>query len=346
MDDQAAHLELYWGRAVAVHGTLTKLQPIPGFAEEGDAPVWREGSLKLWNEDKTVRFLTRQLPKDMPTGNDLNEPAEVIGFVFSLAGDSGKSPEPVIVARRVRWLKPELDPQTFAGVKDRTIGIPDAEYDAYYRTLLHAKLMEQTDLEKQAETFWNDRQKNLKHPRPLFVDMFKSFEEDPKLYRGQVVTLTGTLRELKKWDETTEDRFNDYGLETIYEGWIYNEDSQSNPTAVVFTENPDNIPTGSNLSLPVKVTGYVFKMYGYESRDKEHPLRVAPMLLAKTITERDITEPAPFPVGWVAGALALLCLGIALFVWSANKNDKQFREEITQKDANEEPPRFDDLSVE
>jgi hypothetical protein len=32
-------------------------------------------------------------------------------------------------------------------------------------------------------------------------------------------------------------------------------------------------------------------------------------------------------------------------VWSANKKDKQFRQQLSQKDKNEEPPRFDDLTA-
>jgi hypothetical protein len=96
----------------------------------------------------------------------------------------------------------------------------------------------------------------------------------------------------------------------------------------------------------VKVTGYVFKMYGYESRDKEHPLRVAPLLLAKTVKKMAITDPKPFPVAWVGAALALLCLGIVLFVWSASRRDKEFRRQKTVKDENEEPPRFNNLNVE
>src|SRR5690606_11520469 len=100
----------------------------------------------------------------------------------------------LVVARSVRRLKPELDLRTLVNVKDRTIGIPEEEADAYYRTLLHARLMDESELKKQAEEFWSERQKQLGRPRPVFVDLFKTLTEDPNIYRGRVVTLEGTLR--------------------------------------------------------------------------------------------------------------------------------------------------------
>lgn len=350
MQDRDRSPQKYWGKPVSLHGHLKDLQKIPGPREGENASPWYEGRLKLFDLDKTVRFVTRLVPENLPIGKNLEIPVSVIGYIFPLESEDAENTlEPLIVARWVRWLKPEVDPRLLLNVKDVTIGIKnEEESNAYYRTLLQAKLVDQQTQKELAETFWKKREEELKRPRPIFVDLFKSLDSDPSIYRGQLVTLTGTLRELKKWEEMKGDvkDVNAYGLETLYEGWIFAEDSQSNPTVVVFTENPDNLPEGPNLNIPVKVTGYVFKMYGYESKDPKNPLRKAPMLLAKGLEKRNVPEAASFPMEWIAGVLIVLGLGVGLYVWSSNRTDKQFREEQHKKEEDEEPPQFDNLDGE
>ncbi len=339
MQDFEASPELYWGQAVVLHGYLTNLDRLSSATDGESEPAWHQGQLKLWNADQSVRFVTQRLPEGMPTGDKRHEPISVIGYLFSVSQGEGKPPEALVATRWVRWLKPTLDLETLANVKDRRIGLSEDEADAYYRTLLHAKLIEDDVLKQQAEAFWTHRQELLKRPRPVFVDLFKTFEEDPEIYRGQPVTLTGTMRKLR---QVTVDPLNNYGIETLYEAWVFDQDSQSNPTVVVFTENPADLPQGDEINVPVRVTGFVFKMYGYKSRDEKHPDRLAPMLIAKSVKKLTIADPDPFPTAWVGAGLALLCLGIVLYVWNSYRQDKAFRE-ITQKPDEEEPPRFDNL---
>lgn len=350
MQDRERSPDKYWGKPVSLHGHLKNLQELPGAQDGGDASPWYSGELKLFNLDKTVRFVTRSLPEGFPTGNSAGVPVSVIGDFFALrSAEDENAVEPLIVARWVRWLKPALEEDLFAEVEDVTIGIQnEGEANAYYRTLLQAKLIDETAQKELAEAFWEKRQARLERPRPLFVDLFKSLDSEPSIYRGKPITLSGTLRELKKWEEMkgSADDVNAYGLETLYEGWIFAEDSQSNPTVVVFTENPDNLPVGADLNIPVRVTGYVFKMYGYKSQDPENPLRKAPMLLAKDIEKRNVPEAASFPMIWLATALVVLGLAIGLYVWSSSRKDKQFREEHLRKEEEDEPPQFDKLDLE
>ncbi len=342
LDDFHKSPESHLGRPVALHGYLTKLEAFAPGDAESEAP-WRTGSLKLWNENRSVRFIAASLPKGFPTGEKLHEPGSVIGFAFETESnaDGEKSPELLIVARWVRRCHPALDASYLAVVTDRTIGIESWEYDAYFRTLLHAKLVDPAAQKQAAREFWQKRQKALNRPRPLFVDLFKSFADNPRLYRGQPVTMTGTLRKLTGYEA---DPLNGFGIEREYEGWFYPEDSQSNPMVVVFTEKPADLPEGSNLSVPVEVTGYVFKMYGYKAQDGNR--RVAPMLLAKTMRKLNIPEPESFPMAWVWSGLALLFLGIGGFLWSSHRADKAFRREQLEIERSEEPPRFDDLPIE
>ena len=318
LDDFQKSPELYGGQPVALHGYLTKLQPLSAPNDADREAQWHEGFLKVWNEDRSVRFIAAALPKGLPTGEKLHEPATVIGYLFPMqATDAGSenSPQPLIVARWVRWYRPALDVSDFAKVKDRTLKIPDDEFESYYRTLLHAKLVDLAAQKQLAREFWRKRRKALKRPRPLFVDLFKTLSENPRIYRGQAVTMSGTLRKLTV---SQADPLNSFGIQNVYEGWIFAEDSQSNPTVVVFTENPDNLPDkGNEVSIPVEVTGYVFKMYGYKAQDGK--LRIAPMLLAKTVRKMNVPEPESFPMAWVWTGLGGLCLGIVLFLWSSHR---------------------------
>ena len=157
------------------------------------------------------------------------------------------------------------------------------------------------------------------------------------------MTLDGTLRKLRRIPPAP---LNGFGIETLYEAWLFADDAQSNPTVVVFTENPAKIPEGDDLAIPVKVTGYVFKMYGYQSRDKEHPFRVAPMILARSMKMLVVAEPNTIPKTWVAVELGLLCLGLVLFVWVSSRKDRKLREQLLRNEKPEEPPQFDLLGNE
>ncbi len=337
--------ELYFGKPVALHGYLTKLQPLPASKDAEDAEQEThgyEGRLKVWNDDRSVSFVIAKLPKGLPRGENLHEPGSIIGYLFRVRADadSEKPAEPLVVARWVRWYRPALDADSLANVKDRTLHIQDEEYEPYFRTLLHAKLVDFKAQQKLARDFWEKRQKSLKRPRPLFVDLFKTMLKNPRIYRGQAVTMTGTLRKLTV---SQADPLNSFCIQDLYEGWIFAEDSQSNPTVVVFTEKPDDLPKGEKLSVPVQVTGYVFKLYGYEAQDGKR--RLAPMLLAKTMQKLVIPEPEPFPLAWVGAGFAVLCLGVLLFFWSAYRGDKQFQQKQTAIEQAGEPPKFDNLPV-
>lgn len=342
MRDREEHPDLYWGKPVAVHGYLSEIREVSPPEENQDAEVWFEGRLKIWKEEGSVRFVSRRLPEGVTAGKEREVPVSVIGYVFPLANAESQAPEPLIAAAAVRPFRPVPDASALPPDKGLTIGISgDDEWDAYYRLLLHARLVDNQTQQRLAAEFWKNRQTELEKPRPLFVDLFKSLDAQPEIYRGQPVTLTGTLRTLTSWDES--DRLNDYGIERVYEGWIFTPDSQSNPTVVVFTENPDDLPVRENLNLPVKVTGYVFKMYGYRSHEN---LRKAPMIMAAKMERMNVPEPEPFPTIWVGGVVGLLILGVVLFLWSNHQKDKEFRQKTRAKDQADEPPQFDNLDPE
>ena len=188
-----------------------------------------------------------------------------------------------------------INPQLLEVVQDNTVNLQYEERDVYFRMLLLTQEIPLSRQEQFAADFREERR--LANPRYAkrkpsefqpFVDLF----QNPAEYRGRPVSLHGILRKLTKFDSGK----NTLGIEEAYEGWLYTDDAQSNPTVVVFTSKPQNLPVGGDLSEEIRVTGYFLKMYGYEAQDAT---RTAPLLLAGEVEWR------PGPEKYVAKSLSL-----------------------------------------
>lgn len=175
-----------------------------------------------------------------------------------------------------------LDPERFhlVDVTDRT-ELSFEESDAYYAILNHVRSVEATRIRQQAaevlQKRWRETDRFHKVPVgdfPLFYDL----TESPEFYRGRPITLSGHLIRLVKYPAGP----NDYGIETLYEGWLVTPDSQRHPTIVAFTRLPAGMEIGEQLIDGVSVTGYFLKLHTYASRDRK--TRFAPMVLAHTLT--------------------------------------------------------------
>ena len=212
-----------------------------------------------------------------------------------------------------------VNPLLLQIVKDTTIGLRYEEKTAYFRIL---KLAQQVPLSRQkgfaADFLEERRQKNPRYAKrkvsefPTFVDMF----QNPDDYRGHLVTLHGVVRKLTKYDPGK----NSQGIDEVYEAWIYTDDSQSNPAVVVFTQKPEGLTVGGDLSEEMRLTGYFFKMYGYEAQDVT---RKAPLLLAGEVEWRPGVEPYK-PQALPLEMYLLITVGVLLlgFVfWQANRRE-------------------------
>jgi hypothetical protein len=151
----------------------------------------------------------------------------------------------------------------------------------------------------------------------------------PEQYRGQLIHLRGQLRRYGPLPQ----RAGDEGRPPVYEAWLFTHDAGNNPTRVLLAESNDDIPLGDQLSMPVEVTGYFVKRYGYVTQEGEH---VAPMLIAKAL--RLIPAP-PLPnperVSRDLGRFALIFFlatgGVfALIVWRFWASDRRFRQSRLQ----------------
>ena len=205
-----------------------------------------------------------------------------------------------------------VNPVFLEPIRDFSIGVRFEERDAYFRIL---ELAWQTPLAQQEEFALNFREaRRLSDPRyakrqpdqfPVFVDMF----QHPDDYRGRPVTLHGVMRSLTKIDPGKNDR----NIGDAYEGWVYTDDSQSNPAVVIFLSKPDGLTVGGDITEEVRLTGYFFKMYGYQSQEK---VRKAPLILAGAVEWRKGPKPwKPESLGAEVYLLVTLIVVLLGFVW-------------------------------
>ncbi len=163
-----------------------------------------------------------------------------------------------------------------------SFGVRDVERDAYYALAQKARELPLNTLHRAADEWRAARRTLPEHRRyvrlsddkfPLFADLFRS----PVAYHGKLVTLRGHVRRL---DEMPADE-NPYGIEKLYQVWLFDEHSQSNPTVIVCTSIDARLkPESETLINHCRATGYFFKNMAY---DGQRDLRFAPLLIAQKL---------------------------------------------------------------
>ena len=159
----------------------------------------------------------------------------------------------------------------------------------------------------------------------------------PSRYRGQVIHIQGTLRQLRRFDPPGTAKAA--GVTDLYEGWIFDPQRfGADPWCVVFTELPAGIQTGEKLDYAVSFDGYFFKRYLYESRNtnKAEHWRRAPLLIGRTLTLTSAPIVATAENDW-AGSLVPIFLGLVLssiavafgLGWWFRSSDRRVRERVT-----------------
>jgi len=196
-------------------------------------------------------------------------------------------------------------------IDDTEMGIRVAEQDAYYRVLAHVQRADEEYLSKQART------------DVLHVNLIR----DPDRYRGLPITIYGTARRI----EPVGVNENNYGVKSLYEIWMTTPDSGNDPWRIVATSLDKRLPQGSDVSVPVKVTGYFFKQYSYASQGGLH---VAPLLLAATVEPNIIRKVAPSGTGlepYILGLAALIGCGAIFSVLVYSYGDRRFKQKMAEQ---------------
>lgn len=195
-----------------------------------------------------------------------------------------------------------LDPALVAAARDDTLGFFRAEWEAALTILAKARDLRPDVMEREALN-------NVSYSQ-LFAD--------PERYRGRLITFEDAV--LKRLTSFTVPE-NPHGIERIYEAWFFTRDSGKNPFVLRCTSIPEGIPQGESIDERIRLTGYFFKVYQYESVGG---LYAAPMLLGKRL--RWIPAPAkpqtdPHFIPYLLGGLALIgtVLGIAVWWFAAHE---------------------------
>lgn len=186
----------------------------------------------------------------------------------------------------------EIDKSYLDVVQDNTMGIRREEAKPYYWLLDHARSVAASKLEKTGRR------------DVLYLNLMT----EPDQFRGEPITIEGDLWRLYEYEASR----NDYGVERVYEGWVFTGDSANNPYRVVFTSLPRGIEPGENLRKPVRLTGYFFKREGYPSNGGVH---FTPTLLARRITINPMPNGIPLTSGIVPYMIVvIMAVGLGLLV--------------------------------
>lgn len=251
------------------------------------------------SENEKIDFKPRS-NRDLPPGviRVVEPKSEAASTEQTEPGDAGPLPE---------WA---VTPEQIATIDDNSVGLRNSERDLYYELLGRTRDLPLDTLQQHARSDLS----------------FAVLMNESTHFLGELVTIKGEFRRLTQIPVGQ----NDQGLTTIWEGWLFNRDSGTNPYCIRCTSLPEGMPTGE-LSPPVvvEVTGYFFKRYGYPRADFN--LHVAPLVIAAepqwlkpaSITDRGDSEI----VTYVLGGAVILGLGLLLILWRFRVGDKQFEQQ-------------------
>lgn len=209
---------------------------------------------------------------------------------------------PLIVApdwatRKVKSGSAGLAWEVVEDAVDEVRGVRPQEAELYYQVLAKAASVSPAAIRRKAREVKADRrEENPQWFRRGEYWMFKDIMVNPEEMRGRPITLRGYAREIRQYPAGD----NAAGIETLHEIWLFTDKSQSNPAVIVATDVPEDLPVGNDLIVPLRVTGYFFKLYGYHAGPKG---RIAPMLLAGPVEILSEPQGAGFP-WWMIGLIA------------------------------------------
>ena len=267
--------------------------------------------------------------------DDLPEPGTWVTVQGVVAGVSrgGGTAVPLVAAASLSRSGDVIFPGRWNPVEHRTLGIRPVERALYYDLLESAVRKPPEQQRAAAERFASRRRQALglleDAELPTFADVFRN----PELYEGEQVTLSGYARRIVDYPAGE----NPHGLTTLTEASVFTQDSQSNPAVVVAAAADADLPRGDDLMVPVRFTGYFFKMYGFEARDTN---RVAPLFLAGRLERME--EPAPQSGGpWLlvlAGLVAVAGVSAGWWAFRLRPKRKPLPGGAATVDATEFPP--------
>jgi hypothetical protein len=207
--------------------------------------------------------------------------------------------------------------------------------DQFAERTVAEKIEARTDTEAQKNALRKQLEKRVNQYRedlpsyPLIRDAFNQSEK----CQGQVVSFSGHIRQAISFPVGE----NDFGIKTLYQVTLFDEESKGYPVIIICTEVPDGLP----LNFPetqvydgVSVTGYYFKLFAYEGKED---LQAVPLVLAKTVSW---SPPEPtsreFP-DWGYGFVIAVGVVVLFMIVRSNRSTnrlKSVREKMSSSEDN------------
>ena len=166
---------------------------------------------------------------------------------------------------------------------------------------------------------------------------------DPQNQVGELVTLDGTVRRATRIDVgstadmAARNAAARLGIDHYYELDLFTDDSQNNPIVFCVRELPAGFPLGDGLQEPVRIAGFFFKTWSFQSRRAAPPAvddaapndkvrQVAPLLIGRGPIPLAPPDAATSrSIGLIAAGLFVLLLAA---VWAAGwwlaRGDRRF----------------------
>lgn len=227
----------------------------------------------------------------------------------------------------------------FNGVRDRTDGIRDEEYDAYYRVLHRATQFPPSTLRSAAAAVAAKAKEQLRADPELKKYKYYFFANlvlRPHDFRGEPVSLQGYVKQLDSWEAGE----NDFGFKNLHQLHLFTGETE-NPYVIVCSELPADFPVPSrgNATNHVRVTGYFFKLWSYQSRMKaegegDYKWHAAPLILAHRVEYHPPPAAIPFSSNWkwALGVAGVLLLGLLSLIFRGRRSARQRVDSTTASD--------------
>ncbi len=140
---------------------------------------------------------------------------------------------------------------------------------------------------------------------------YKHLHNKPGQYRGQVVTVTGKITRVEKFEAL---RHVTSDIQFIYATEIQGPFKNEPPYAVLFTQLPDGVPYNKKIDMEVTFHGYFLAHVLFPGDPKKNEKNVTcPYLIGKTlIVNRDTpapVEPGSYSYDLIVGSVgAIVCV--------------------------------------
>lgn len=347
-----------WGEFYQLKGRVTGVklcQPLAEVMDRFEMTHYYRVEFQLGEERQPAIVFTQTIPQAWKPEQPIDERAGAVGMFLKLAA-TGEQPSPVFVSPRVAWyphtllgdlgmdygLFDDLNPeeaveQDGSQVKAKprrgvnAMRLSSRTGECFYQMLAAVRRAKPGELLQKAKASLKEKGKPSFSVVPLF--------NEPDKHRGELVVLSGTVRQVIPVRVPEEDLQARFGVHEYYQLTLFAEDSQGNPLVFIVPQLPKGMPLPEDRSYAehVTVAGFLFNTWAYrrDSGASEGSVhwQLAPLLFG----QEPVWHPRPVRstnvvAGVVFGVLFVLSLGgIWVALWLSQRGDKEFREKVLVK---------------